>query len=1055
MDVSVIFATHNRSDIIGRVLEAWRRVAENTKYEFEIICSDDASQDNTVEIIESAVDLPIKIIKNKKGGASKARNAALEIAKGNIIIFTGDDIFPGIDFVNAHYENYIKYGPDVATLGRIEWHEDLKLSQLMYHITNVGCEQFGFIGLPPYQFIDFRHFYTSNISVSRELLNRTDKYFSTDFDKYGFEDIEFGYRLQKEGMKIYYDPDIAAAHYHIYDSVEKFCVRQMNAGEELVVFQQMHDDLEDKCICDTNNCRQSLDKYLSNNDNKSSINGIFIWSLIQLSKNITKLIEIIFAKGKFVKFRKFASVIYAGIFKFYFNYGCVSRLALGKEMSKSRKVDFTYKYMKKGYAQIYWDTGFGYNEMESRKWICWDNNEWKIEKYLPNNIKAIRFSPMKNECCAKIKEIYFTSMGEERKDAVVHWHNSQNGSWENADFRHTNDPQIVITDIPQNSKCITITMQIENMKKRSMISIIKRAAVKLGRRQAVKLNSSKKYNVKFVSGQPRKIQILISGSDEEQRKRIIDEYAGKVKILGDGVEISDILEAKRGYTNYVYEPIEEPLDSSQMLQVAYTLLNSAYDFIIVSKAYENYPNIAANCIGDVLVYSEMLRDNTGKLNLSEGIGRLMSLPSFFVQEKTIDLHNTIPEISLKEDYIFKKRAERSPIFRISKREFRGNELKQERLKPLIFIFPIFFAVGGVERNTIEIMRALKDKYSFCVVTMERHTKARGSLHYQLDGLCDYIFDLREMIEFDHYLDVLFELEEMLKPDAIWLCNNSPWFEMNTTQVREIFQDTPIIAQDVYDTKEGWIEYYNSPGVKTFDRYIAITELIKETFLEKYHIPDEKIDVIYPVVDEDKIKEAINSAKTNQEICKTYGLDIHKEHYSYVARISEQKNPIRYLELANCASKKYGDNIEFIMVGDGPGAEEVTQYIAENNMEKNVKRIPYIANIPEFMKVIDGLIITSYFEGMPIVSIEAMSLSVPVFSTDAGDLKRFLAKTKGGMIMDDLKRDIENFELFRANLNQYKENAKRYSSEILEFFSANTVSKKYIDTFEKAMSIYKK
>ena len=144
MDVSVIFATHNRADVIGDVLNTWREVHKSTKYEYEIICSDDASDDETTTIIEQAVDLPITLIRNEKGGASKARNAALKVATGKIIIFTGDDIFPSVDFVNAHYENYLKYGAYIATLGRIEWHEDLKLNQLMYHITNVGCEQFGF-----------------------------------------------------------------------------------------------------------------------------------------------------------------------------------------------------------------------------------------------------------------------------------------------------------------------------------------------------------------------------------------------------------------------------------------------------------------------------------------------------------------------------------------------------------------------------------------------------------------------------------------------------------------------------------------------------------------------------------------------------------------------------------------------------------------------------------------------------------------------------------------------------------------------------------------------
>ena len=197
MDVSVIFATYNRGNILEAVFDAWRKVDTVTKYSYEIICSDDESKDNTINILESITDLPVKVIKNTKGGAAKARNEALKVATGKIIIFTGDDIFPQEDFINKHYENYLKYGYKTATLGRLDWHKDIVVNHLMKHITEIGCEQFGFIGLPPYQFVDFRHFYTSNISVSKELLDKLDFIFNLDFDKYGFEDIELGYRLQK------------------------------------------------------------------------------------------------------------------------------------------------------------------------------------------------------------------------------------------------------------------------------------------------------------------------------------------------------------------------------------------------------------------------------------------------------------------------------------------------------------------------------------------------------------------------------------------------------------------------------------------------------------------------------------------------------------------------------------------------------------------------------------------------------------------------------------------------------------------------------------------
>lgn len=1045
MDVSIIFATHNRADVIGDVLNTWREVQRNTKYEFEIICSDDASDDETVEIIERAVDLPITLIRNEKGGASKARNAALKIATGKIIIFTGDDIFPSVDFVNAHYENYLKHGPDIATLGRIEWHEDLKLNQLMYHITNVGCEQFGFIGLPPYQLIDFRHFYTSNISVSRELLDRVDIYFNTDFDKYGFEDIEFGYRLQKCGMHIYYDPDIVVKHHHIYDDVDKFCNRQLSSGEELVVFQQMHDDLEDKCICDTVNCREALEKYLQENRNKRSVAGHIIWMFVKISKIITRFIEEISRNGKFGQCRKFASVIYAGIFKFYFYYGCVHRIASGRGVTKSKLAHFTYMYLKKSYAQIYFNTGYGYSEAESRKWICWDETEWQIEKKLPEHLQEIRFSPLKNKCYAQIKEAYFVMKNGEKEDVVVEWHNSQNGSWRNGDYTHTNDPQIYIKEIADDADKLIIKMQVQNMKKKSLITVVKRAAIKLCRRQAIATNNKKEWDIKYASGQPRKIQVGVGGLTKKERERLISEYREKICILGDSVAISDIDELQRGYANYLYCPKKEALDAVQMMQVVYTLLNSVYDYVLISKSYAEFPQIACKCFEDVFLFSELNYKKDVAYILKDGLGRYMRLPSYKVEENTLDLLSLYPEIKLEDEFILCQREGIKPVFRVSPREF-----SYRKEKPLIFVFPIFLAVGGVERNTIEVMRSLKDQYEFCLVTMERHSLSQGSLHYQLEGICNYVFDLREIVEFDHYLDTLYELNELFHPDIVWLCNNSPWFEGHIVQVRKIFNSVALIAQDVYDTKIGWIEYYKNPEMKLFDRYIAVTELICDTFIKKYQLPSEKIDVIYSAVDGTKIRKELDNPQKRETILEQYGLEKNKKQFAFVGRLTDQKDPIRFLNLVEQVRNNHIDDVHFVLVGDGVLGKETEAYILKKKLQDYVSRIPYVDNTPRFIGALDGLILTSVYEGMPIVSIEAMCMSVPIFSTDTGDLKRFVKQNSCGRIINDRQSDYDNFMEFYAALSEYKENASECAADMLVFFSATHVAKKYCDVFEKGM-----
>ena len=1042
--VSVIFATHNRADILPAVFDAWREVDKVTEYSYEIICSDDESDDNTVEILESIKDLPIKVLKNKKGGASRARNAALKVAGGEVIIFTGDDIFPAPDFINRHYENYLKYGSEVASLGRLDWHPDIKINHLMKHITEIGCEQFGFIALPGYQFIDFRHFYTSNISVSRKLLDTQKEYFSLDFDKYGFEDIELAYRLQKSGMRVYYDPDIFATHHHIYDSVDKFINRQVSAGEELVVFDHLHDDLEGKCIINVKESRKAFTEYMSKSHVMKDIRGRLIVATLNLLKWAGKVTERSMEKKDSSFKQKVCSYCYFVIFQVAIRYGVIKRISEENKMgaSDAEIYSFLYEYLKSPYHEIYFDIGRGFNEEDAKKWICYGDEYHKLSLDITDKMTQIRLAPLKNYCRAYIKYMHFVTDDGKTVDAEVNWANSCRMEGECYDFSNTNDPGIFIEKIPKGATEFCCELRIEKINKkgkclRSMKTILR----KLWRQARFNIGNSGHWNMEYSYGQKRMIQIGIGG-DLPDKNELIDRYREQVAVLGDNVAISDINDMKMGYSNYVYAPKKEPLDETQMLQVAYALMDEVLDYVIVSKAFLDLPNIAGKDIADLLVYRTEIENIETSINTNVAQGRIMRFPGMEVEDNRLNICDIYPGLSIKEALV----KGNSPVHRFSARQF-GTRKGD---KPMVFVVPVFLAVGGIERNTIEIMRKLKDKYDFCMITMEKHAEQQGSLHYQLKGLCDYVFDIREITEPDNFLGTLYELKEIFHPSLVWMCNNFPWFEDHTRQVQKIFYDVPFVMQDVYDTKVGWIEYYDKKPVQDFDRYIAITELIRETFETKYSIAKEKIDVIYPAVNDKHIKNVKAENLSYEAVCVKYGLDPKKEHYSFVARLAEQKRPLRYLQLVEDATAKFGDKLQFIMVGDGVLRADVDTFVKEHGLEDKLIRIPYMDNVPEFVQALDSLVITSDFEGMPIVSIESMSMGVPVFSTDSGDTRRFIEKYGCGKIIDDTKTDLENFEKYRESLDEYKAKAKQYSGEILDFFSVANVSSLYYESFEKAM-----
>lgn len=535
------------------------------------------------------------------------------------------------------------------------------------------------------------------------------------------------------------------------------------------------------------------------------------------------------------------------------------------------------------------------------------------------------------------------------------------------------------------------------------------------------------------------IEIKLENVDE----KIVNVYKEAIAVFGENVNVCNAFSEKKN-RKYIYAPKEKVIDKNQFIEVIFQLLTQKLDYVVVSNTLDNYPLVGAKRFEDATIFSARYENIGGlKNNIKSTCGKLLRLSGYSKDDQTINLQNELPQVIVdKESYLVVKNTEIPSYMKLE------GVVPYQKQKKMVFVLPIFMAVGGVERNTIEIMRCLQDEYDFCVITMERHSKEQGSLNYQLDGLCVANYDLRELVEFDNYFEALASLKEIYQPDVLWLCNNSPWLEANLLQFRELFKEQRIVAQDVYDTKYGWIEYYESEGIQSLDKYIAINKKIEEAFINEYKIQERQIDVIYPAVDDKKIRNEIAIPVDREVICEKYGLDSNKKHFTYVGRLTDQKNPLRYVALAKRILEE-NEDMEWLVVGDGELAEQLDAFITENHLEGRLIRLPYVANVPELYKVIDGLVIVSFYEGMPIVSIEAMSMGVPIFGTDVGDLKLFVEKINCGKIIPiESEDDYTEFVDWYNSYDVYKKNAVDSSAEILDFFSANTLAGLYKKSFEE-------
>jgi len=86
--VSVILPTYNRAELVGRAIQS---VLDQTYQDFEIIVVDDASIDNTENIVKGIIDERIRYIRYERNKGAAARNTGIKAAQGKYIAFQDSD----------------------------------------------------------------------------------------------------------------------------------------------------------------------------------------------------------------------------------------------------------------------------------------------------------------------------------------------------------------------------------------------------------------------------------------------------------------------------------------------------------------------------------------------------------------------------------------------------------------------------------------------------------------------------------------------------------------------------------------------------------------------------------------------------------------------------------------------------------------------------------------------------------------------------------------------------------------------------------------------------
>ncbi|MGE5236645.1 MAG: glycosyltransferase family 2 protein [Acidobacteriota bacterium] len=240
--VTVIIPTFNRWETLNRTLEA---LATQSYRALQLIVVDDGSTDGTWDRLQAWADsnrnrLEVVTLRQANARQGQARNLGLAHARGDLVVFLGDDTIPAPRCIEEHVARHRELPPPCAVIGFTDWdREKMKVSPFLEFINREGA-QFAFGLLQDGGDAPYTCFYTSNISIPRDALG--DRPFDPAFTSYGWEDVELGYRLGRRGLRIVYHQAALARHFHP-TAMAPFLARQRQVGRSVDALLALHPEL--------------------------------------------------------------------------------------------------------------------------------------------------------------------------------------------------------------------------------------------------------------------------------------------------------------------------------------------------------------------------------------------------------------------------------------------------------------------------------------------------------------------------------------------------------------------------------------------------------------------------------------------------------------------------------------------------------------------------------------------------------------------------------------------------------------------------------------------
>lgn len=367
-------------------------------------------------------------------------------------------------------------------------------------------------------------------------------------------------------------------------------------------------------------------------------------------------------------------------------------------------------------------------------------------------------------------------------------------------------------------------------------------------------------------------------------------------------------------------------------------------------------------------------------------------------------------------------------------------------------------VGGIETALLTLLKYLVKDYDITLVLEKRQgvfledlpkdikviTFTPSSIKFSpirkvVNFFKQLSFKLKYKNKFDFSADFAtysmpasFVARTASKNNAIWIHNNY----MN-------FYDNDI---------QQYRKFFKSLKIQEFKKIVFVSNLDKKVFIAQFPELTKLTTVCNNLIDYEKIYKLANEKIPDEDLEKIFGEDypnikLNKSSkkeaekqskketkvpiFINVGRHDEKQKQISRILDATEKLNKNGFKFKVLLVGKGTNTKDYEQVIKEKKLDNIImlgaKKNPY-----PYFKISDCFLLSSQFEGYPVVFVESEILGLPIITTDVSDSKKDIDGKFGQVVDNSAKgvyRGMKNFLEKRIKTDKF--DPEKFNEEIIE------------------------